>query len=99
MPRLLVVPVRLDALFLPRARYVTEPTADFTRLPYFDAKLGMDINPDTPYLSEAILSKPFQDQRLLLKAGIHLHWSLPDALTHAHHRNGTTDFPAVPNSY
>lgn len=99
MPTLLTVPIHLDALYLPEPRYVTEPTADFTQLPYLDAELGRDINPDTPYLSEAILSKTFQDQRLRLKAGIHLHWSLPDALTQAQHENDVTIFPAVPNRW
>ncbi len=99
MTTLLAVPIHLDALYLPKARYVTEPMADFTRLPYFDAELGRDINPDTPYLSEAILSKPFQDQRLRLKAGIHLHWSLPDALTQAQHKGNVTTFPTVPNRW
>lgn len=99
MATLLTVPIHLDALYLPKARYVTEPMADFTRLPYFNAGLGRDINPDTPYLSEAILSKPFQDQRLRLKAGIHLHWSLPDALTRAQHEGNVTTFPTVPNRW
>ena len=99
MSSLLIVPIHLDALYLRHARYITEPMVDFTRVPYFDAKLGQDINPDTPYLSEAILSKPFQDQRLQLKAGIHLHWSLPDALTQAQHQEDATVFPAVPNRW
>ncbi|MBD2385019.1 hypothetical protein [Cylindrospermum sp. FACHB-282] len=99
MSSFLVVPIHLDALCLVKPRYITEPMVDFTRLPYFDAKVGQDINPDTPYLSEAILSKPFQDQRLQLKAGIHLHWSLPDALTQAQHQDDVTVFPAVPNRW
>lgn len=99
MSSLLVVPIHLDALYLRHSRYITEPMVDFTRVPYFDAKVGQDINPDTPYLSEAILSKPFQDQRLQLKAGIHLHWSLPDALTQAQHQNDVTIFPTVPNRW
>jgi hypothetical protein len=72
MTALLVVPVHLDALYLAQDRYVTEPTADFTRLPYIDPATGQDVHADLPYLSEIILSKPFQDQRLQLKAGIHL---------------------------
>ncbi len=60
MVKLLAVPIHLDALYLPKAKYVTGPMADFTRLPYFDAELGRDINPETPYLSEAILSSRFK---------------------------------------
>ena len=100
MASLLVVPIHLDALYLPQPRYVTEPMVDFTQMPYFDENLGQDINPETPYLSEAILSQPFQDQRLQLKAGIHLHWSLPDALTHAQPDvDDVLVFPTVPNRW
>lgn len=94
---LLTVPIHLDALYLHKSRYVTSAMADFTRLPYFDTGLNRDINPDTPYLSEMILSQPFQDRGLHLKAGIHLHWSLPDALTKA--KENGIDFPAVPNRW
>jgi hypothetical protein len=99
MSKILAVPVHLDALYLSQSRYTTEPMADFTCLPYFDVALGRDLNPDTPYLSEAILTKPFQDQRLLLKPGIHLHWSLPDALTQAQHQDHEPIFPVVPNRW
>src|SRR5262249_53588262 len=78
----LMVPIHLDALVLEREQaVVAAPTADFTRLPYFN---GIhDVNGDTGYLSEALLSSPFQDRNLYLPAGVHLHWSLPDALTRA----------------
>ncbi len=99
MSPLLVVPIHLDALYLPQSQYVTEPMVDFTQVPYFAPVLGRDINPETPYLSEAIVSQPFQDQSLKLKAGIHLHWSLPDALTNAQHKDDVTVFPTVPNRW
>jgi hypothetical protein len=99
MTTLLVVPVHLDALYLAQDRYVTEPTADFTRLPHIEPMSGQDVHADLPYLSEIILSKPFQDQRLQLKKGIHLHWALPDALTQAEQRDGQTYFHAVPNRW
>src|SRR5262245_53301900 len=77
--RILLAPVHLDALAMPVSRSVVEPMADFTRLPYFDGE--RDINSGVPYLSEAILSQPFEDQNLHLPPGIHLHWILPQALT------------------
>ncbi|WP_293116339.1 hypothetical protein [Moorena sp. SIO4G3] len=46
---------------------------------YFDGTL--DVNPNIANISEEIVSQPFQNQNLYLKAGIHLHWALPDALT------------------
>ena len=53
--------------------------ADFTRLPYFNGQ--RDVNPDIANISEDIVIQPFQDKNLNLKAGLHLHWALPDALT------------------
>lgn len=99
MSNILMVPVHLDALHLQNDKQVVSPDADFSRLPYSDydsTKDGSgDVNPDNAFLGEEIAAKPFQNQNLLLKAGIHLHWSLPDALTH---RSGTA-FPAVPNRW
>lgn len=102
---ILMVPIHLDALYLKQDRSVVEPMADFSHLPYFDGK--RDINPDVANLSEEILSQPFQDRSLQLKAGVHLHWALPDALTRGYQQKkarGPDDeraiiFPAVPNRW
>jgi hypothetical protein len=92
--------VHLDALVLAEDKMVVEAMADFSRLPYFD---GTDeINPDVANISEEIVSPPFENQNLPLKAGIHLHWSLPDSLTRARPaREGPNkqDFPPVPNRW
>ena len=101
----LMVPVHLDALYLKNDRSVVETMADFTRLPYLNG--GRDNNPDVANLSEEILSQPFQDRSLQLKAGIHLHWALPDALTRGVQKKNTVDsgaektivFPAVPSRW
>lgn len=45
------------------------------------SKGSQDRNPNHPYLSEEILSQPFEDRSLVLKAGIHLQWALRDTLT------------------
>ncbi|WP_369226773.1 hypothetical protein AB5J52_39805 [Streptomyces sp. R39] len=100
MGRLLVVPVHLDALCLAGERQVTEPFTDFTRLPYRDPVDGHDHQADMPYVSETLLSVPFQDQGFLLKPGIHLHWSLPDALTRlASSQDAAGTAPVVPNRW
>jgi hypothetical protein len=99
MSRLLVVPVHLDALCLTGERQVTEPLADFTRLPYVDPVDGHDHQADQPYVSETLLSAPFQDQGFRLKAGVHLHWALPDALTRIGQRDRAGAAPAVPNRW
>ncbi len=103
-----MVPIHLDALYLKNDRLVVEAMADFSRLPYLD-KNKRDIN-SIANISEEIVSPPFQNQNLYLKAGIHLHWSLPDALTkgiQTKDRDGSqepqsvtkTVFPAVPNRW
>ncbi len=97
MSNLVMAPVHLDAFHLKRDRFVVQPMADFTRLPYFDGT--RDINPDVANLSEEIVSQTFQNQNLLLKAGIHLHWALPDALTIGEHGPDRTVFPPVPNRW
>ncbi|MFJ4831906.1 hypothetical protein ACIP79_18625 [Streptomyces sp. NPDC088747] len=104
MGAVLVVPVHLDALVLDRDRDVTAPTVDFTGLPHVDPVSGRDHGPDVPYLGEALLSVPFQDQTFRLRAGVHLHWALPNALTGLDHRRadertGAPLAPAVPNRW
>ena len=97
MSRLLLIPIHLDALVLSEDRMVVEAMADFSLLPYCERT--SDVNPDVANLSEEILSTPFQNQTLLLKRGIHLHWALPDALTRASHNNDEQEFPPVPNRW
>lgn len=99
----LMVPVHLDALHCPVDRAVVQATADFSKLPFSDG--ARDFNGDVAHISEEIVAEPFQDETLLLPAGLHLHWSLPDALTRGRHRplaDGVahrTSFPAAPNRW
>ncbi len=79
MSNILMVPVHLNALYLPQEQQVVEAMADFSRQPYFNGQ--RDVNPDVANISEEIVSQPFQNQNLPLNADIHLHWALPDALT------------------
>jgi len=94
---IVMIPVHLDALFLSHDQLVTEAKADFSRLPYNDGQ--EDINPDTVNISESVLSKPFQNQNLNLRSGIHLHWALPDGLTKGAAGGTADDYPAVPNRW
>ncbi|HEX8068858.1 MAG TPA: hypothetical protein VF546_02835 [Pyrinomonadaceae bacterium] len=97
MSSVLFVPIHLDALPLISDQTFVGPTADFTLLPFFDGE--RDVNPDVAYISEEVVSRPFENETLTLKAGVHLHWALPDALTRAGVRAGGTQFPAVPNRW
>ena len=94
MSQFLLVPIHIDALYLKYGTSVAEAMVEFNRLPYFSGK--RDVNPDTVNLSESIVSQPFQNKNLYLKAGIHLHWALPDALTK---ESDNGNFPAVPNRW
>jgi len=96
--RILMVPMHLDALIVkPGSEPAIQPMADFSRLPYFDGQ--RDVNSDVPYLSEAILSEPFANKNLHLPPGIHLHWSLPDALTRGLSDGANLRFPRAPNRW
>ncbi len=95
----LLVPIHLDAMYLQSDRLVVEEMADFSRLPYVDAQLKREINADNANISESIVSQPFQSQNLHLKKGVHLHWSMPDALTRGIHHGEQTRFPALPNRW
>src|SRR5829696_8938996 len=97
MSSVLFVPVHLDALSLGNDQTFVGPMADFTLLPYFDG--ARDVNHDIAHISEDIVSRPFENQTLYLKAGVHLHWSLPDALTRGEAQADGTEFPAVPNRW
>jgi hypothetical protein len=96
----LVVPVHLDALCLADDLDVRGPDNDFTRLPYRDTATGLDRNEDFPCLSEIMARTPFQDEDFRLRAGVHLHWALPDGLTRMVQRaDGATAVPAVSNRW
>ncbi|MDJ0838377.1 MAG: hypothetical protein QNK37_17805 [Acidobacteriota bacterium] len=92
----LMVPVRLDALHVAKEMSVVDQAAAFQRLPFFERALAEEFNSETANLSEAIVADPFQNKTLRLKPGIHLHWALPDALTHG---SSEFRFPQVPNRW
>lgn len=103
----LVVPIGLQALCVGEPDVTgagggrstaefAQVAADFSRLPYLE---GNSQNPQPiqpgPNLSQRVLPTPFAQIHEPLQAGIHLHWTLPEAL--AHTRAGETG-PAEPRS-
>jgi len=92
----LVAPIGIEALHIQgKSGYLcVEPMANFRNLAYCDRNYnstpdlqkknpnasGQDVLSGTPYISENIVSQPFQNRNLLLSPGIHLHWELPKAL-------------------
>ncbi len=96
MSNTLLVPIHIDALCLQRPQQVVRAMADYGQLPYiFQGDTHATSNRN---LSEQILA-PLFNHEFTLEAGIHLHWSLPDALTNGKHDQSGTTFPQVPNRW
>lgn len=96
----LCVQMYLDALVLPKGQDVIDAHAHFERMPY--VVNGKDIAADDAFLGSAISAEPFEDKTLHLQKGIHLHWALPDALTHGKQNDDDDSgivFPVVPNRW
>lgn len=92
------VPVRLQALCLDGEQDIVRAMADYRRLPAdIDGAL---LHRRTPNLGEHILAPPFA-RGLMLPAGIHLHWLLPDALGQGDQSEEEElfRFPRVPNRW
>lgn len=70
---------------------------DFSLLPY--ASGGVAHN-SGPYLSTQALADTFQEASIPLDVGIHLHWALPDALTHGTQDvDGSIGFQKAPDRW
>lgn len=97
MSQLLAIPVQLDALYVSGVEMgVVGQNMDFPSMPYFDPSYKREVNADQPYLSEALANQTFHNKNLRLGHGIHLHWALPDALTHG---DSQLNFPQVPDRW
>ncbi|NEO80609.1 hypothetical protein [Moorena sp. SIO4G3] len=96
MTKTLLVPIHVDALCLDSEEPALKTMADYSKLPYKYQNDTHGSGQDN--LSEQILA-PLFNQNFELKAGIHLHWSLPDALTNGQHDETGTTFPRVPNRW
>ena len=51
------------------------------------------------FIGENVTHDLSEDARIPLEKGVHLHWALPDALTHSQADGGTLAFPPVPNRW
>jgi len=108
-PTALIVPMNVAALCVGRPdaegdgltgpAMTHAPAADFSQLPY--AAAGA-VHNRGPYLAASVIAdgEAFQGT-VALPAGIHLHWALPDGLTHgtAPHPGAPLALPAAPNRW
>jgi hypothetical protein len=99
----LVIPFQINCLNLSKRTHVAEASANFSSIPYFDKEKGITVNSDNPYISENIVSQPFQNQNLILGRGVHLHFILPKQLISPVKvmKDGQVKkkYPAVPNRW
>ncbi|MEQ9481299.1 hypothetical protein [Coleofasciculus sp. F4-SAH-05] len=104
MSNTLLIPIHLDALCLEEQTQVAKPLADYRSLPFLYQYQNQEGNwrtwaDGTANLSEKVLTPLFESGLTTAKAGIHLHWSLPDALTRGEHTATGTKFPLAPNRW
>lgn len=92
----LVVPISVEAICIGKdsgssgAKFL-RATTNFAELP--------DTNNPKPYISSYILQEPFSGDQDVIDEGIHLHWALPDALTHGTQSKNGIEYPIVPNRW
>lgn len=101
-----------------RGANLIAPLANFSKIPYtcwvtqdrrHHGKVTSPetFNPNTPFTSQNVMRKPadlanFNANYIAVTSGIHLHWSLPDALTVMRadpDSNNRLRFPQVPNRW
>lgn len=85
---------------------VTNPygTKDFARLAPDFSRLPFAANNEEhnagPFLSSQVLADTFQEASAPLDVGLHLHWVLPEALSHgAQKDDGSIGFPSAPDRW
>lgn len=88
----LIVPIDVQALCVG-----DNNPAIFEQAPYDFSLLPSSADSDTPNLSDAVMT----GGQTPLGSGIHLHWALPDALTHGTDSEGAGDmaFPHTPDRW
>lgn len=73
--------IRIKRLDLKTAISVASADADFSKLAYFQQEEARIINAGNPFVSNTVCSRPFE-QATMLRQGVHLHFILPQAITH-----------------
>lgn len=95
--KILTIPMKVDAMVDDKPMTCLTTLDDFARLPYF-SKQQIDINYDVANLASSIARKPYSNYVSLPK-GVHLHWTLPDAMKAGEANDEGIDMPHLPNRY
>ena len=80
----LVLPLRLQALWLRHGVAITGPLQSPQHLPWVDGRTGFDRNSDHAWGPSTCELPPFETTEAL-QAGVHLHWVLPSLLRRGRH--------------
>lgn len=95
----LVIPINLEAFCVG----TLDANGEASPVTKFAGSTTSYLDLNNPELNAFIgdnVNIPFTETPVTpLKAGIHLHWALPDALTKAQNNQGVLQFPAVPNRW
>ncbi len=100
----LIIPFNILALYCSDYTPIAKPNADFSKVSYFDKKNERVIKPNLPYISENLVSQPFEaDQYMNIEDGLHLHFILPQFLRSSIPIGKPDNFqfesPAIPNRW
>lgn len=95
--KILTVPIRVDAFVAKETESVVSTSDAFDRLPYVN-KQQFDVGFDVANIASSIARNPLNSYQQLPK-GIHLHWSLPGALTEGEVNDNDMSMPVVPNRW
>ena len=99
MPRL-IIPFEVKGIYLSDNQTITEPSADFSKVSFFDKENETVINPSMPYISENLVSQPFENQKMELEKGLHLHFIIPEMLrADVEFPNNKHELPPIPNRW
>lgn len=96
----LIVPISVEALCVGKGdvqREFVTATVDFSQMPWRDGDDYINVKPN---IGEYLMQQPFEGDAPL-DPGIHLHWALPQALSHGIYNDKTEkiEFPTVPNRW
>jgi cell fate (sporulation/competence/biofilm development) regulator YlbF (YheA/YmcA/DUF963 family) len=94
---MIAVPMQVKALVINESTDIVKLGADFAKLPYQDNQ-NIDRRTDIANLASSISYQPYNNQSSL-PPGVHLHWTIPKALTQGQVVNGDLIMPTVSNRW
>ncbi|RYE13539.1 MAG: hypothetical protein EOP34_08610, partial [Rickettsiales bacterium] len=95
----LLIPINVQALCIGREdskqNIFTNQDVDFKNLPHKDEDGSYHPIDGAANISDGILAP----KDITLEQGVHIHWTLPDAINHGKVQNHDIEFPSVPDRW